>query len=80
MVYDFNNPIFELQKFHRNQCETSGIRPVRQLIDVVGFPCQLADGVRILPVQPGMTSAETTACRTYSLIRNPASPARFLMA
>ena len=53
MVYDFNNPIFELQKFHRNQCETSGIRPVRQLIDVVGFPCQLADGVRILPVQPG---------------------------
>ena len=60
--------------------ETSGIRPVRQLIDVVGFPCQLADGVRILPVQPGMTSAETTACRTYSLIRNPASPARFLMA
>ena len=28
----------------------------------------------------GMTSAETTACRTYSLTRNPASPARFLMA
>jgi hypothetical protein len=25
---------------------------VRQLIDVVGFPCQLADSVGILPVQP----------------------------
>ena len=28
----------------------------------------------------GVTSAETTACRTYSLIRSPASPARFLIA
>lgn len=28
----------------------------------------------------GMTSTETTACLTYSLTRNPASPARFLMA
>ena len=26
---------------------------MRQLVDVVGFPCQLADSVRILPVQPG---------------------------
>ena len=26
----------------------------------------------------GMTSAEITACRTYSLMRTPASPARFL--
>ena len=53
MVYDSNNPVFELHQFHRHQCETSGIRPVRQLVDVVGFPCQFADGVRILPVQPG---------------------------
>ena len=63
MVYDFNNPIFELQKFHRHQCETSGICPVRQLVDIVGFPCQLTDGVRILPVQPG-----------YNLCRNNRLP------
>ena len=25
MIYDFNNPIFELHQFHRHQCETSGI-------------------------------------------------------
>ena len=63
MVYDFDNPIFELHQFHRHQCEASGIRPVRQLVDVVGFPCQLADGVRILPVQPG-----------YDLCRNNRLP------
>jgi len=63
MVYDFNNPIFELHQFHRHQCETSGIRPVRQLVDVVGFPCQFADGVRILPVQSG-----------YDLCRNNRLP------
>lgn len=63
MVYDFDNPVFELHQFHRHQCETSGIRPVRQLVDVVGFPCQLADGVRILPVQPG-----------YDLCRNNSLP------
>jgi len=71
MVYDSNNPVFELHQFHRHQCETSGIRPVRQLVDVVGFPCQFADG---------MPSPKPTACLTYSLTRNPASPARFLMA
>ncbi len=63
MVYDSNNPVFELHQFHRHQCETSGIRPVRQLVDVVGFPCQFADGVRILPVQPG-----------YDLCRNNRLP------
>ena len=63
MVYDSNNPVFELHQFHRYQCETSGIRPVRQLVDVVGFPCQFADGVRILPVQPG-----------YDLCRNNCLP------
>ena len=52
MVYDSNNPVFELHQFHRYQCETSGIRPVRQLVDVVGFARQPADSVRILPVQP----------------------------
>ena len=53
MVYDFNNPVLEFHQFHRYQCKPSGIRPVRQLVDVVGFARQLADSVRILPVQPG---------------------------
>ena len=71
---------FELHQFHRHQCETSGIRPVRQLVDVVGFPCQLADGVRILPVQPGYDLCRNNSLPDIPLIRNPASPARFLMA
>ena len=53
MVYDSDNPVLELHQFHRHQRETSGICPVRQLVDVVGFARQLAEGVRILPVQPG---------------------------
>ena len=52
-VYDFDNPVLEFHQFHRYQCEPSGIRPVRQLVDVVGFARQLTDSVRILPVQPG---------------------------
>jgi len=52
LVYDFNNPVFEFHQFHGYQCEPSGIRPVRQLVDVVGFARQPADSVRILPVQP----------------------------
>ena len=77
MVYDSNNPVFELHQFHRHQCETSGIRPVRQLVDVVGFARQLADSVRILPVQPGRY-----LCRNDSLpdVLSPASSARFLIA
>ena len=63
MVYDFNNPIFEFHQFHRHQCETSGICPMRQLVDVVGFPYQLADSICILPVQPG-----------YDLCRNNCLP------
>ena len=63
MVYDFNNPIFEFHQFHRHQCETSGICPMRQLVDVVGFSYQLADSICILPVQPG-----------YDLCRNNCLP------
>ena len=63
MIYDFNNPIFELHQFHRHQCETSGICPMRQLIDIVGFPYQLADSICILPAQPG-----------YDLCRNNCLP------
>ena len=63
MIYDFNNPIFELHQFHRHQCETSGICPMRQLVDVVGFSYQFADSICILPVQPG-----------YDLCRNNCLP------
>ena len=81
MAYDFHYPVLEFHQFNRHQREAPGIRPVRQLVDVVGFARQLAEGIRVLPVQPrGVTCADTTACRTYSLTRIPASPARFLTA
>ena len=48
MAYYFHYPVLELHQFDRHLRKASGICPVRQLVDVVGFPSQLAEGVRIL--------------------------------
>ena len=87
MAYDFHYPVLKFHQFDRYFRKASGICPVRQLVDVVRFACQFAEDVRILPVlsvsclfSRGVISADTTACRTYSLTRSPASDARFLTA
>lgn len=31
LIYDFDNLVFEFHQFHRYQCETSGVCPVRRI-------------------------------------------------
>ena len=77
MAYDFHYPVLKFHQFDRHFRKASGICPVRQLVDVV--PSLRRMSVSCL-FSRGVISADTTACRTYSLTRSPASDARFLTA